>query len=386
MSTFFWYFPAREDPENAPFAIYLAGGPGESSVFVAATDSGPCSVNKDLNTTTLNPWSYNNHVNMLYIDQSTFSGYSYDEVTEGHFDILTGNITPGPGEANDTFWAGRWGTMEPTRTAVTTQNTAKVLWQVVQAFTADFPGVQNKSISIWGNSVSQTSIRSLLQKKKVPLLSYLSLTFALTQYGGYFAPGALAYFQKQNDALKAGEVDSTLYHHLELDTLGLLNGCVDLTIHLPSYPEMANNNTYGVKLLPQDVYESAKNNLTKDGGCLQAAEQCRQLGYEGDPENLGLNETVNEFCAATLVDCITNTELALMAVTGVSTTYLSQSSLCTFDLGYHFTDRGRTNTEKFLRYISSIGRPSTTHQRNGLLQSRVGTTGPWGRCQFQLGS
>ena len=154
LSTFFWYFPARNNPESAPLAIYLAGGPGESSVFSAATDSGPCIVNPDLNTTSLNPWSYNNHVNMLYIDQPNFAGYSYDEVTEGHYDIISGNIQPGPGEANDTFWAGRWGTQDPSRTAVTTQNSAKVLWEVVQAFTADFPGVKNKSISVWGNSVS----------------------------------------------------------------------------------------------------------------------------------------------------------------------------------------------------------------------------------------
>lgn len=125
-------------------------------MYSATTDSGPCSVNKDLNTTTLNPWSYNNHVNMLYIDQPNFVGYSYDEVTEGHLDVISGDLFPGPGKANDTFWAGKWGTMDPFRTASTTQSAAKVLWEVVQAFTADFPGVQNKSISIWGNSVSRT--------------------------------------------------------------------------------------------------------------------------------------------------------------------------------------------------------------------------------------
>lgn len=83
---------------------------------------------------------------------------------------------------------------------------------------------------------------------------------------------------------------------------------------------MANNNTYGVKLLPQDIYESAKNNLTKDDGCLQTLEQCRQLGYEGDPANLGLNETVNEACGAVLYTCFETVEFAFMAVTGVSTT------------------------------------------------------------------
>lgn len=93
-----------------------------------------------------------------------------------------------------------------------------------------------------------------------------------------------------------------------------------MTFHLPSYPEMANNNTYGVQILPQDVYESAKTNLTKEGGCLELIEQCRQLGYEGDPEYLGLNKTVNEMCGGAFLDCVTNVESALMSVTGVSTT------------------------------------------------------------------
>lgn len=33
ISMFFWYFEARENPANAPTAIYLAGGPGESSMW-----------------------------------------------------------------------------------------------------------------------------------------------------------------------------------------------------------------------------------------------------------------------------------------------------------------------------------------------------------------
>lgn len=33
VSMFFWYFEARKDPANAPTAIYLAGGPGESSMW-----------------------------------------------------------------------------------------------------------------------------------------------------------------------------------------------------------------------------------------------------------------------------------------------------------------------------------------------------------------
>ena len=160
LSTFFWYFPARHDPDNAPIAIYLAGGPGESSVYAAAAgESGPCFTNPDQNSTTLNPWSYNNYVNMLYIDQPNYVGFSYDEVTDGFMDMLTSNIWPGTvagDKANATFWAGKWGEQDATHAAATTNNAAKVLWEVVQAWTTDFPGAQGKNLSAWGNSVSDT--------------------------------------------------------------------------------------------------------------------------------------------------------------------------------------------------------------------------------------
>lgn len=166
------------------------------------------------------------------------------------------------------------------------------------------------------------------------------------QYGGYFAPVTFTHFQKQNEALQAGQLDRRQYHHLELDTLGLLNGCVDLTISMPSYPEMANNNTYGVKLLPQEIYESAKNNLTKDGGCLEALEQCRQIGYEGDPANLGLNETVNEACGSVFFNCFGTVESAFMEVTGVSISCFSVIAWV-FMIG-HYADRVKIITEKLL--------------------------------------
>jgi carboxypeptidase C (cathepsin A) len=70
ISTFFWYFEARHNASTARLTIYLARGPGESSTYSAvSSESGPCYANPDGNSTTINPWSFNNHVNVLYIDQ-----------------------------------------------------------------------------------------------------------------------------------------------------------------------------------------------------------------------------------------------------------------------------------------------------------------------------
>jgi len=89
---------------------------------------------------------------------------------------------------------------------------------------------------------------------------------------------------------------------------------------------VANNNTYGVKLLPEEVYESVKRNFTKEGGCKDAIEQCRQLGNQGDPAVLGMNETVNELCAGALVQaCQTDVIGGFMAITGVSASHWSLS-------------------------------------------------------------
>ena len=70
INAFFWYFQARNNPESAPLTIYQAGGPGESSTGPALSgESGPCIVNIDSKSTTINPWSFNEHSNVLYIDQ-----------------------------------------------------------------------------------------------------------------------------------------------------------------------------------------------------------------------------------------------------------------------------------------------------------------------------
>ena len=88
ISTYFIYFEARNNASTAPLAIYLAGGPGEASIYSAlASESGPCYVNLDSNATELNPWSFNNDVNMLYIDQPVQTGFSYDALVSATFNV-----------------------------------------------------------------------------------------------------------------------------------------------------------------------------------------------------------------------------------------------------------------------------------------------------------
>jgi hypothetical protein len=67
INTFFWFFEARKDPENAPMSIWMNGGPGSSSMLGLLVENGPCYVNADSNSTYLSEFSWNNEVNMLYL-------------------------------------------------------------------------------------------------------------------------------------------------------------------------------------------------------------------------------------------------------------------------------------------------------------------------------
>lgn len=66
---------------------------------------------------------------------------------------------------------------------------------------------------------------------------------------------------------------------------------------------MAFNNTYELETISKDVYEEALNNYTKPSGCRDLISQCRALGELEDPEEVSLNENVNELCTTATTYC-----------------------------------------------------------------------------------
>ncbi|KAG1810119.1 Alpha/Beta hydrolase protein [Suillus plorans] len=143
MSMWFWFFESRNSLETAPFTLWLNGGPGCSSMIGLFQENGPCLVNADRNSTTLNPYSWNNLSNMIYIDQPIGTGFSY------------GN----------------------TDTVNSTETAASYVW---------------------------TAFQVLFESQLFSKYASREFIFATESYGGHYGPSFVTYFEEQNRLIASG--------------------------------------------------------------------------------------------------------------------------------------------------------------------------------------
>ncbi|KAF8500344.1 alpha/beta-hydrolase [Russula emetica] len=143
-SIWFWFFAARQNPDSAPLITWFNGGPGSSSMIGLFQELGPCRINNQSSGVDLNPTSWNDYANVLFIDQPVGTGFSYG----------IENVD-------------------------TSQKAAVDVWQFLQIWFADprFSKYSNREFGIWTES-----------------------------YGGHYAPTSAAYFLQQNDAIRKGSV------------------------------------------------------------------------------------------------------------------------------------------------------------------------------------
>ena len=254
----------------------MNGGPGASSMLGLFQENGPCYVGNDSNSTYLNSYSWNNEVNMLYIDQPVQVGYSYDTPTNGTLDQISGNITIADfsdyvPESNNTLFVGTFPSQNSSFTANSTFHAAHALWHFAQTWFEEFPYYKphDGKISIWTES-----------------------------YGGRYGPAFTTFFEKQNEKIANGTINSPGAHYIHLDTLGIINGILDNLIQDSMYMEYAYNNTYGIKAINQSTYGHGIREWGKVGGIREKIIECRQLIAKGDPNNFGDNEKVNAVCQA----------------------------------------------------------------------------------------
>ncbi|KAK3142021.1 hypothetical protein QOZ80_4BG0341170 [Eleusine coracana subsp. coracana] len=75
---FYWFFEAEKEPEKKPLLLWLNGGPGCSSVaYGAAQELGPFLVRSYGTNLTLNAYSWNKAVNLLFLEAPVGVGFSY---------------------------------------------------------------------------------------------------------------------------------------------------------------------------------------------------------------------------------------------------------------------------------------------------------------------
>ncbi len=185
---------------------------------------GPCFVGPDSKSTYLNPWSWNNEVNMLFLDQPNQVGFSYDILTNGTFEfdeeeggwrITPSNFSEGVPESNFTSLVGTFPSQIGTNTANSTEQAAHAMWHFAQIWFSEFPYYRpaDDRISLWAES-----------------------------YGGHYGPGFLRFFQRQNDKIANGDSPEKDAHYLHLDTLGIVNGLIDLLIQGEAWFQFPYNN------------------------------------------------------------------------------------------------------------------------------------------------
>ena len=110
----------------------------------ALSENGPCFVGNDSNSTYLNPWSWNNEVNLLYIDQPNQVGFSYDTLANVTIDLSyagmvesnqqLADFSDGVPEQNNTFFVGTSGSLNRTFTANSTAHAAVAIWHFAQTW------------------------------------------------------------------------------------------------------------------------------------------------------------------------------------------------------------------------------------------------------------
>ncbi|KAG8843251.1 hypothetical protein FRB96_004217 [Tulasnella sp. 330] len=180
--TWFWFFAAREEPETAPFLLWLNGGPGCSSMIGLFQENGPCTVTSD-NKTHLNPYSWNNVTNLLYIDQPIGTGFSYGKDTVN-----------------------------------STEAAAAPVWTALQLFFEQFSTYESREF-----------------------------IFATESYGGHYGPAFVTYFDQQNVLISSGKlkaemvaVSALMINNGWYDPLLQNKAYVDYAYDAPGYGPIAN--------------------------------------------------------------------------------------------------------------------------------------------------
>jgi carboxypeptidase C (cathepsin A) len=297
INTFFWFFESRASPETAPLTIWLSGGPGSSSMIGLFEEIGPCEIVQLPNgsySTQPRLWGWDRSSNLLFIDQPTQTGFSYDERVNATVDLsqdypsmLENRMEPGPLAPDTPAWRVLNGTFASGRDVNTQDSTAiaaRACWHFLQGFLSAFPQY----------NPGTRSNRTTIEPAGVNLFA--------ESYGGIYGPTFADYFEDQNDRRTSGALpNSTL--EIQLDSVGIINGAVDFLTEMISIANFTHNNTYGINTIDLLTYQNTISELNSETGCRGMVAKCRSRTEVFDPDGVGIDEATNNICATALDAC-----------------------------------------------------------------------------------
>ncbi|KAF2200320.1 alpha/beta-hydrolase [Delitschia confertaspora ATCC 74209] len=286
VNTFFWFAEARKNPETAPLTIWLNGGPGSSSMIGLFREAGPCELVQKSDgswETQARMWGWDRSSNIIFIDQPTQVGFSYDSLRNVTVNMTDTTVLDppqaGPPQVPPYFYLN--GTLSSGNLS-STQNTsfiaASASWHFLQGFLAAFPQYNPGTRP---NSTAREPV---------------GINLFAESYGGQYGPAFANYFEMQNAKRTTGEISRNSTLEIKLTSLGIVNGLVDELIQTPYWPMFAYNNTYGIKMIDQTTELNALSDYKAPGRCKELIEQCRNSSTSLDPQLEGDNISTNDIC------------------------------------------------------------------------------------------
>lgn len=252
-------------------------------------ESGPCEVvqsNDGSYGTQPNMWGWDRSSNVLFIDQPTQTGFSYDDAVNGSVnlgDIYSQyRLSPQKIPSGLPPWSFLNGTFSSGR-EYSTQNTsviaASASWHFLQGFLAAFPKY-NPGTRPNSNTTDPTGVNLFAES-----------------YGGVYGPAFAHFFEAQNAKRITGDIPRNSTLEIKLTSVGIINGLVDQLIQAPSWPKFAYNNTFGIQAIDQTTQLNALSDFSAPGGCRELITQCRDSMNANDPQGEGDDESTNAICA-----------------------------------------------------------------------------------------
>jgi carboxypeptidase C (cathepsin A) len=80
---FYWYVESQGDPATDPVIFWTNGGPGCSGMYAFAVEHGPFFITKHGKLFD-NPYSWNKHANIIYVETPVGVGYSYSDFKDDY--------------------------------------------------------------------------------------------------------------------------------------------------------------------------------------------------------------------------------------------------------------------------------------------------------------